>query len=1186
MLIQRNIRTASIVFLSVITFGAADVQAERVAFARHLALAPDGETLAFSWAGDVWTVPVAGGAARRLTVHPAEDRSPVWSPDGRLLAFMSSRRSSGNVYVMTAEGDDIRRLTFSDNAEIPTAFSPEGEHVYYHSHKDGEVSWEPHIYRVPVAGGQSWRVMEASGSYAMPSPDGRRLAFTQGVSKWWRTGYRGSANWDLWIRDLDAGEFTQLTDFDGTDIWPVWDERGAGLYFLSDRLYTHNVWHQPLTGGLPTKITNVRTDRIRDFTVSADGQKLAYTQWDKIFVMSLPHGAAKEIDVTATSDASRTDVELKSFTNGANEVAVSPDGEEIAIVVRGEIFVIKSTPDKPTRRVTQSSARDWDVSWSPDGKALFFISDRDGQEEVYRATSAEDPSESLSDSLRFKIERVTESPETEYAPQVSPDGERLLFLRTRGDIVIRDLKTGTEEIVLEAWLRPNVIWSPDSKWIAYSLEDEEYNSDVWILSVDPEVEQRVPINVSQHPDYDGAPQWSADGQVLSFSSRRTGDDTDLYLVFLSEELGEKSSADLDDYFKEAGKAAGKRKLLEEALASGKIVLGKPDTPETQPAEEVESEPATEATEDEAEDAQAADEEEESIENRLRTLLKEFLAGPKKEPKKPEKEKEATEEEPAYEYDLDTAYRRLRRVTNLPIDQTAHVLSPGGNLLVFVSRHEGASGLFSVKWNGKDRKKIRSAGVGALQWTLNGKKLFYSQGGRPASCTPSGSGAKTHAFRAKMAISHAEEAEQKFNDAARTLGRNFYHPTLKDLDWTGLTDKYRDLVLKTHTYSEFNTVFSLLQGWLNGSHLGIWGPGGGASERIGYLGCEFDVDFPGPGLKIKTITPRSPADRDESRLYPGDVLLTVNGEQVGPDHALDRALIDAVGEQIIVGYSPAPDRPVEEEDPEEDVEAEEAAEEQASESNDAAEEESRDATKSSENVDKEEEVESDEPATEELVIRPISYGAFNRLKYDEWIEANRKYVDDQSGGRVAYAHISGMGESQFHVFERDLYAAAHGKDGLIIDVRNNGGGWTADWVLAVLNVKRHAYTIGRGGTAGYPQGRLIFYAWPKPATMMCNQMSYSNAEIVSHAFKNLGRGPLVGARTFGAVISTGGYGLIDGTFVRMPFRGWYTLPAGEDMENNGAVPDVETPYTPADEQAGRRPQLDAAIKATLEQIEAG
>ena len=1138
---------------------ASPAAAEPVVFARQIALSPDGNTLAFSWAGDIWTVSTEGGAARRLTVNPAHESDPVWSYDGKTLAFASRRDGAANVFVMNADGTDIRRLTFSDQSETPTDFSPDGEYVYFHSHKTGEVSWDPRMYRVPVVGGQSGRIMEAAGSYPAVSPDGRRVAFTRGGSKWWRTGYRGSANWDIWIWDQETGDFSQATRFEGTDMFPRWDEKGEGVYFLCDRVDTHNLWYLPLNG-TARQITRVTGDRIRDFSVSRDGRTAAYTQWDKLFVMSLPRGEPREIHVTAASDSTSEAIELMSLNSDASEIEASPDGEEVALVVRGEIFVIKTEEGKPTRRVTDNAARDWNVTWSPDGKALFFVSDRAGREAIYRAISAAEPKKPLADSLRFKIERVTGSDETELSPLISPDGEKLSFIRGRGDIVVRDLKTGVESVLLEAWNEPTVRWSPDSKWIAYAVEDEEYNPDVWIVPADGE---SPPVNVSQHPDFDGNPQWSADGQILAFSSQRTGFDSDLYMVFLSPALDQKSSAEIDDYFKKAGEKVKKLKPIKDAVASGEIVLGTP--PETQPAEAEVEKSGAETGDAEKE---KGEKEEEGIEKRLRAALKDFLEGPKGEK---EEEEKADEKEEKYEYELDTAYRRLRRVTDLPNDQSSFALAPAGDLIAFTSDHEGDRRLFSVKWNGKDRERIMSAGVGGLHWTLDGKRLFYINGGKPGSCSASGGESKTHDFRAKMAIDHREEAEQKFNDAARMMGRNFYHPTLKGLDWPALTEKYRDLALRTHTYTEFNEVFDLLQGRLNGSHMGIYGPSRGGGESTGYLGVDVDPEFPGPGLKVSEITPRSPADRAESRLFAGDILLKVNSVEVGPAAALDSALIDTVGDEIIIEYIPSSERPK--------VEADKEGE-GASPDKSKAEEKSVD---KADTQPASSPTESDEPKPAELVIRPISYGAFSNLRYDAWVEANRKYVEEKSGGRVAYVHIAGMGASEFNVFERDLYAAAHDKDGLIIDVRNNGGGWTADWVMAVLNVRRHAYTIGRGGKPGYPQGRLIFYSWTKPTTMMCNQYSYSNAEIVSHAFKNLGRGPLVGETTFGAVISTGGYTLIDGTLVRMPFRGWYTLPAGADMESNGAEPTVRTALTPADEQAGRRPQLDAAIQATLQQI---
>jgi tricorn protease len=182
----------------------------------------------------------------------------------------------------------------------------------------------------------------------------------------------------------------------------------------------------------------------------------------------------------------------------------------------------------------------------------------------------------------------------------------------------------------------------------------------------------------------------------------------------------------------------------------------------------------------------------------------------------------------------------------------------------------------------------------------------------------------------------------------------------------------------------------------------------------------------------------------------------------------------------------------------------------------------------------------------------------------------------------------MNQASVRVFERDLYASAHGKDGLIIDVRDNGGGSTTDILLSSLTAPNHAYTVPRGADPdavphdAYPRDRRLIYGYTRPISVICNQHSFSNAEIFSHAIKTIGRGTLVGETTFGGVISTGSRRLIDGTSVRMPFRGWY-LPDGTDMENNGAEPDLRVPQTPQDEVAGRDPQLEAAVEELLSRV---
>lgn len=1133
--------------------------ADDVVFARYLALSPDGQTLAFSWAGDVWSVPSDGGQARRLSVHEAYDSHPVFSPDGRHVAIASRRHGAANVFVMKASGADVRRVTFGDRSTYPCGWSAGGEDVHFYSLDEGQQHWEPRMYRVPAVGGQAWPLLRCFGRDARWSPDGEQVVFVRGYRYWgwWRRGYRGSGNADLWLFTPATGEFRQLTDFDGNDEQPYWDADGTGVYFTSDRSGTVNVWHLPLAGGDARQVTHFDVDDVRDLAVSADGGTLAFTYWDQIYGLRPGQGEPQRIQVTAASDVPFDPREPRTLRGGADEYAASPDGEEIAVVVRGEIFVTKTEDDKPTRRVTQSAARDRHVTWSPDGKALFFVSDRTGNEQVFRATSAEEPPKPLSESLRFRIEQVTDAEQPSFLPRVSPDGKELAIVRLRGDIVVRDLEDGAERRLVSGFVWPRYQWSPDSRWIAYSTDDNENNGDVWIVPADGDAE---PVNISRHPDEDYDPQWSADGQILAFSSQRHGFDMDLYFVFLSPELDELSSVALAEYFEQAAEQVKKAKPPEDVLASGDIRLAGEVPPE---------EPTTAPSEDDGEDEEQA-----PRDLSLRGIVREALQALLKEPPKPKSDKDEAEadedDDPEYAWELDTAWRRVRTVTELADEQIHFALHPDGSTLVFTSGHENGNKLFAINWDGSGLKTLRGDNATGLAFDPSGQRVYYLRGGVPASCTASGGSPQTHTFRAKMIIDYAAQAAQKFDDAARALERGFYHPRMKGRDWPALTAKYRDLALRVPTDFEFNDVVNMLMGELNASHMGIGGGMRGTSsvEAIGYLGCTFDPHHPGPGLRVATILEDGPADRAESRLHVGDVILAVDGEPVGPHHALDAALIDTVGQEVVLQVRrAAAHAPT---DTDAAAAADESTDEAAADAPPGAEEASA----------------ADDGDAEYVAIRPVSYGTFTDLAYEADVRAARAYVERASDGQVGYVNIRRMHDTDFYTFERDLYAAGHGRQGLIIDVRNNGGGWTADWVMAVLDVRRHAVTVNRGAEPGYPQGRLLVYAWTRLATMMCNQYSFSNAEIVAHAFKTLGRGPLVGMPTFGGVISTGSYELIDGSRIRMPLRGWYVLPEGADMELNGARPDIIVPITPDDEVHGRRPQLDAAIEATLQQIEAG
>jgi tricorn protease len=486
-----------------------------------------------------------------------------------------------------------------------------------------------------------------------------------------------------------------------------------------------------------------------------------------------------------------------------------------------------------------------------------------------------------------------------------------------------------------------------------------------------------------------------------------------------------------------------------------------------------------------------------------------------------------------EYRLDDAYMRVRRITRLPGDETGLELTPAGDRVVFSGSDGGTAAVLSVKWDGSDQKKV-AAGGRVTQMNLAGDKVTIVNAGRASTASPAGGGeAKSVEFSATTPIDRRAWALHRYDEAARTFSESFYDPTMKGLDWPALVKRYRDMVACARTDNEFEWCMARLMGELNASHTGVTvrGPEDDSTRRpAGRLGIRTrPVEG---GFEILATLPEGPAVRSQTPLKVGDVITAIAGQPLQPTDALEARMRGRVGEETLITVRRT------------DADG--------------------------------------QPKSVDCLITPCAGPEESDLNYKAATAKAAQRVNEWSGGRLGYIHIQAMSQQSLDDFERDLCAAASGKDGLLVDVRNNGGGSTADRVLASLMVQPHAYTVPRGAdasyTRGYPQDRLFIQRWTLPTNMLCNEKSFSNAEIVSHAFKNLKRGTLVGEQTYGGVISTGGTSLVDGTTVRLPFRGWYT-PEGRDMENNGALPDIRVPPSPVDEAN----DLDAQLKAAVDDL---
>jgi tricorn protease len=1073
----------------------AAAQGAELSMTRYPAVSPDGRRVAFSYEGDLWIGPSEGGLATRVTAQPSREGRSAWSPDGGSLAFESDRFGNVDVFVQTLSGGEPRRLTWHSDSDRLVGFTADGAHIAFVSRRQTtEGRGYGKLYLVPVEGGAERPVSEIGLSDASLAADGRRLAFTRGAESWWRKDYRGSANLDVWTLDLSEGIPRRVTTWEGNDFAPLWNPRGDGFYFVRESDRAHNVWFQP-NAGAPTQVTSLPRPGVRSPSLNATGTRLSFEADTASYVVDVDPaapgralGPPRRVVFTGFSDPAASEFE-ETVSGGVTEFAVSPDEKTLFFVAGGEIWATEKKAKGPrrTRRLTDSAAGERSIASTPDGEGVLFVSDASGEEQIWRVVSDDPEEKRLVRARRFKVEKLTETPGEKSSLKLSPDKETLAYVRGLGDLVLADPKTLEDRrVVSTGFHAPNFDWSADSKRLALSKDDDDFNTDVWIVDAEG---VEASYNVSRHPDEDVAPSWDPKGRFLVFASRDgLYQDYELTTVWLRKADYEKTALDWEDE-EEAKKEKGKGKDLPTSR------------PESGPASRPESGPATRPESGPAEGAASRPEAE---------------SKPSKEDKKP---KEKTKIE------FDDLHKRVKRPTSGLGSRVAPTVSPDGKSIAFLQTGPD-SGLYLIDVEGKKKDKLQPLPASDLLWV--GDDLFFTAAGQ--LCSTSKSGSKTvYDFSGVRKRRLKEERRLVFVEAWRKMRDHFYDPNLHGADWNAARALLEPWAMAASTSHDLEVVVTLLLGELNGSHLGFRSAGGWSApypSRTAETGAIYDESFEGPGLRVKSVVPGTPADAEKSKLLPGDVILAVDDVAVAdapnPWAALDRKA-------------------------------------------------GREATLRVRRGD----------ATLDVVLTPTA--SIDRDVYEAEVAARQKKVHEATDGRVGYVHIAGMDQPELLRFERELFGEGFDKKCLVIDVRGNGGGWTADLLFTMLTQPKHATTTPRGGGEGYPQDRRVFAAWTKPIVVLCDEFSYSNAEIFSHGIKTLKRGPVVGKTTYGAVISTGGFRLLDGSSLRNPFRGWRCEGTGLNMENNGCVPDVQVENLPHDVAAGKDAQLDAAIAEALKQI---
>lgn len=1048
-------------------------------------ISEDGKTLYFSWAGDLWKSSINGGEAQRLTHHPAPDDNPRLSKDGKTLFFNSSRSGSNQVYRIPSIGGSPEQLTFHSEGSTLEDLHPTKPILLVSGYRDFGGRGPFRLLEKPLDPSKDERLLfDSSARNGRYSPDGKKVLFVSSGIEPYRKGYKGSQAGRLWIYDLASKTFTEPVKDPTGCRYPMWAPNGKSFFYVTGKSGAFNIWRHSLENKKSRQITKHSDDSVLTPALSPDGSSIVYRHlFDFHQVATKPGSKPSKIKLhhrTTLEHPSHEALTLKS----TSDATVTPSGLEWAFVAEGEIWAMDTVLKEPVN-LTNSPAHETDIYFSEKGEFIYYKKDN-GIDANYWRMSKIEKNDYWWDTADFKHEAVTKGAKTKTGFSFSPDHRRIAYLEYPGTLWIAKLDGSEPRKLVEYASFPDYSWSPDGKYITYAVDDENFNSEIYIVATNGESE---PVNISRHPDNDYSPRWSPDGKILTFFGRRHSTATDLFFVHLKRDSHFESDRD-------------------RRLDSARKAMAK--------------DPAYKKKEEPKEEPQG--EKKEGLLDKIPFLKK----GDKKEDEEKKKEEEAKQaaEKKKSDLDLEDIHLRIQRIPLNGLSFGRPHWTPDSRHLLFQS----GNSIYRVEPKAGAKPAVAYQTSGTIVRFDKPDTIYAVTGGAPTRIFK-GQVTK-YSFSIPYSRDRANHQRMGFRQAWRTMRDYFYDPALNNRNWNKVREKYEVAAAQCTDQGNYRRIMYMMLGELNGSHLGFypndfpkqWKFEESWQSITPHLGVRLD--------HTRTVTfvhPNGPADQPKSKLHPGDRLLKIDGTTLRNDTSLTRLLNGRMDRDISL------------------------------------------------------EVQNKDKQKRTVTLRPISHGQARSLDTAATLNSRLEKVEEAGKGKLGYLHVARMMWNEFEKFEQHIYERGAGKEGLIIDVRDNGGGFTADHLLTVLTQPRHSFTIPRNGNAGFPQDRLVYASWNKPIVVLCNENSFSNAEIFSHAIKTLKRGKLVGTTTAGGVISTGSRTILDLGRMRLPFRGWFLLNDGEDMELHGAEPHFPVDITPTEFVKDLDPQLDKAIEVLKKEV---
>lgn len=823
---------------------------------RHSAISPDGSLIAFAYKGDIWTVPTAGGQAKQLTTHPAFDSYPVWSPDSRHIAFASTREGSFDVWLMPREGGEPHRLTTSSGSEIPVAFT-DGGHVLFESAVMPTAqsiffasSSFPQLYSVSVSGGRPTLFSELTMKSPSINAQGDVLYHDQkGYEDEWRKHHTSPIARDIWLRH--DGHYRQLTHFAGEDRNPVWGQ-GDTYYYLSEEDGTFNVYRATLGGQGRQQLTHYKGNPVRFLSRANDGT-LAFGYDGELYTLREGEEPRK-VKVSVSSDRTDSELNRQLRYSGASEIAVSPNGKEVAFVMHGDVYVT-SVDYQTTKQITDTPEQERSISFSPDGRSIAYAAERGGLWQIYQSTLKNKKEDLFTYATAIEEEQLVKSEHTSFQPAYSPDGKSVAFLEDRTRLCAVDVKSHHVRQLMDGkymysysdgdqWFE----WSPDSRWLlaSYIGTGGWNNRDIALVPADGKGEIR---NITNSGYNDGNGKWVLGGKAMLFQSDRAGyrshgswgTEDDAYIMFFDLDAYEQFRMTKEEYarWKETSKEEKKKEEKQEKDDEKK---GK----------------------DKAKTASA-------------------------DPVKPEKV------EPL-KLDLDNCRDRVMRLTVNSSHMGDAVLTPDGATLYYQARFEGGTDLWKHDIR-EGRTQIVAKGIGGQVVADKDVKNLYLCGGSIRKFSLANAQTTNIAFEARFNYRPYDERAYMFSHAWQQVKDKLYAADLNGVDWDYYRTTYEKFLPYINNGYDFGEMLSELLGELNVSHTGARFYGSGASMQTACLGLFLDPAYEGDGLKIQEVIKRGPFAVRDTKVQAGDIIEAIDGQRIVAGQDYNQLLDGKVGRPV-------------------------------------------------------------------------------------------------------------------------------------------------------------------------------------------------------------------------------------------------------------------------------------------------